>query len=486
MISPQKSPKVTFNVSGLKFKTRLETLARFPDTLLGDAGRCEKYYDPDEEEYFFDRNRTAFDAILYYYQSGGNLIRPPSVPIDVFADEIHFYQLGELEVRQLLESEGYYEDEEESAPVLPEGEIQKKVWQLFEHPDTSIAARIVAIISISVIIVSIITFCLETLPMFRLKKVCTTAPTVIPGTTTITTTTATTTPLTITCEHVPLKDDKAMPWFGIESACIAWFTIEYLMRLASSPNKCLFIRSFLNLIDVVAIVPFYITLPLPASSISSLSVLRVLRLVRVFRIFKLSRHSRGLQILGLTLKASLRELCLLVFFLMIGVILFSSAVYYAENGDSAVEGGGNQFLSIPHAFWWAIVTTTTVGYGDMYPTTVAGKLVGSLCAVVGVLTVALPVPVIVANFNYYYVREHDIQAAKESRREREKRLRELNEDEGDSSEEEEEEVVEYLLQQEGIELQMAGEGGSWKAEVVKVNNVNEDSEDSEKKFNGNF
>lgn len=98
----------------------------------------------------------------------------------------------------------------------------------------------------------------------------------------------------------------------------------------------------------------------------------------------------------------MRELGLLIFFLLICVILFSSAVYFAE-ADTA----NSHFRSIPDAFWWAVVTMTTVGYGDMMPISAWGKLVGSLCAIAGVLTIALPVPVIVSNFNYFYHREAD-------------------------------------------------------------------------------
>ena len=85
-------------MSGLRFETQLRTLNQFPDTLLGDPARRIRYFDPLRNEYFFDRNRPCFDAILYYYQSGGRLRRPVNVPLDVFSEEIKFYELGDAAI----------------------------------------------------------------------------------------------------------------------------------------------------------------------------------------------------------------------------------------------------------------------------------------------------------------------------------------------------------------------------------------------------
>ncbi|XP_041986496.1 potassium voltage-gated channel protein Shaker isoform X1 [Aricia agestis] len=393
--------RVVINVSGLKFETQLRTLNQFPETLLGDPSRRIRYFDPLRNEYFFDRNRPSFDAILYYYQSGGRLRRPVNVPLDVFSEEIKFYELGEQATNKFREDEGFIKEEEKP---LPSNERQRKIWLLFEYPESSQAARVVAIISVFVILLSIVIFCLETLPEFKHYKVFNT----------------TTNGTKIEEDEVP---DITDPFFLIETLCIIWFTFELIVRFLACPNKFNFFRDVMNIIDIIAIIPYFITLAtvvaeeedtlnLPRAPVSpqdkstnqamSLAILRVIRLVRVFRIFKLSRHSKGLQILGRTLKASMRELGLLIFFLFIGVVLFSSAVYFAEAGSE-----NSFFKSIPDAFWWAVVTMTTVGYGDMTPVGVWGKIVGSLCAIAGVLTIALPVPVIVSNFNYFYHRETD-------------------------------------------------------------------------------
>ena len=169
------------------------------------------------------------------------------------------------------------------------------------------------------------------------------------------------------------------------------------MRLIFCPRKLQFFKKPMNWIDFCAILPFFLERFINESNIKTIVVLRVVRLIRVFRIFKLSRHSYGLQILGHTLKSSCSELFLLGFFLSIGVVIFSSIIYYAEK-----DLKDTKFTTIPHSFWWAVVTMTTLGYGDMSPKSWEGKIVGSFCAVSGVLMIALPVPVIVSNFSLYY------------------------------------------------------------------------------------
>lgn len=163
-----------------------------------------------------------------------------------------------------------------------------------------------------------------------------------------------------------------------------------------------------------------------SDDLENADILDFFSIIRILRLFKLTRHSRGLKILVHTFKASAKELFLLVFFLILGIVIFASLVYYAERLQ---KNPHNDFKSIPEGLWWAIATMTvsdtlfflnyqlytgtdfvkclnthtqTVGYGDMVPRTYAGMMIGALCAIAGVLTIALPVPVIVSNFTMFY------------------------------------------------------------------------------------
>lgn len=172
----------------------------------------------------------------------------------------------------------------------------------------------------------------------------------------------------------------------IETICNIWFTFELLMRFISCPSKLAFAKSIVNIIDFTATLSFYIDLLLPSilQSTSQLSpfqqhtmqsantdILEFFSIIRIMRLFKLTRHSAGLKILVQTFKASAGELMLLVFFLLLGIVIFASLIYYAERIQTNPD---NDFNSIPLGLWWALVTMTTVGYGDLIPKTYLGKL----------------------------------------------------------------------------------------------------------------
>ncbi|XP_028973025.1 potassium voltage-gated channel subfamily D member 2 isoform X1 [Esox lucius] len=381
---------IAINVSGHKFQTWRNTLERYPDTLLGSTER-EFFYHEETNEYFFDRDPDIFRHILNFYRTG-KLHYPRQECISAYDEELAFFGIipeiigdccyEEYKDRRRENQERIQDDEDsenQNEMVPPDMTFRETMWRAFENPHTSTMALVFYYVTGFFIAVSVMANVVETVP-------CGTLPNRV--------------------KEVSCGERYALAFFCLDTACVMIFTVEYLLRLMAAPSRWNFIKSVMSVIDVVAIMPYYIGLVMTDNEDVS-GAFVTLRVFRVFRIFKFSRHSAGLRILGYTLKSCASELGFLLFSLTMAIIIFATVMFYAEKGSTA-----SKFTSIPAAFWYTIVTMTTLGYGDMVPKTIVGKIVGSVCSLSGVLVIALPVPVIVSNFSRIY---HQSQRAEKRR-----------------------------------------------------------------------
>ena len=164
-----------------------------------------------------------------------------------------------------------------------------------------------------------------------------------------------------------------------EFLCVIIFSVEYLLRVFVSKKPLNYIFSFYGIIDFLAIFPFYL------KSIYDLRALRAFRIFRIFRALKLIRYNRALNRFNIASKIVREELILFLILTCIFVFIASAGIYFFEN-----EAQPETFSSVLHSGWWAIITLTTVGYGDVYPITVGGKIFTTLIVLIGVGIVSIP------------------------------------------------------------------------------------------------
>lgn len=200
--------------------------------------------------------------------------------------------------------------------------------------------------------------------------------------------------LIVLFESVPSFRDK----YEGELYVVEWiftiiFSIEYILRIIISPKPWNYIKSWWGIIDLVSILPTFISLFL-SPGYASFRVIRAFRLLRIFRILKLSRFTSESQALAHSLKASYYKIMVFLFFVLMMMILAGTLMYI-------IEGGENGFDSIPESIYWAIVTTTTVGYGDISPITPLGKMLASLMMIIGYAIIAVPTGLISVEMSRY-------------------------------------------------------------------------------------
>lgn len=197
--------------------------------------------------------------------------------------------------------------------------------------------------------------------------------------------------LVVVMESIPELGEK----YNYEFYLIEWFftglfSLEYLLRILTSPLPLRYVFSFWGFIDLIAILSGYLSLFI--NSYHYLQGIRIIRLIRVFRILKLTRFSGEAKTLTLAIQNSAYKIVVFMMFMMVMVIILGTIMY-------VIEADNPGFSSIPQSIYWAIVTVTTVGFGDVVPITVAGKMLASFTMLIGYVIIAVPTGITAIEFH---------------------------------------------------------------------------------------
>ncbi|XP_052451779.1 potassium voltage-gated channel subfamily V member 2-like, partial [Carassius gibelio] len=283
-----------------------------------------------------------------------------------------------------LEEEVEIEENEDAFDNMFLGKMRRSIWSFMEKPFSSIPAKLMAVASSMFVLVSLVTMTLTTVDEM---------------------------------ENMASANEFSGKTYGelVETLCITFFTSEYLLRLVSTPDIGCFVKSILNTVDLMAILPQFLQFALESietfgsrkqtadvETVGQVSkvgqVLRIMRLMRIFRVLKLARHSTGLRAFGFTLRQCYQQVGCLFLFIAMGIFTFSAMVYTVEHDVPQTK-----FISIPHSWWWASVSIS-VGYGDMYPETLLGRLFAFACISFGIILNGLPISMLFNKFSDYYAK----------------------------------------------------------------------------------
>ncbi|XP_063448536.1 potassium voltage-gated channel protein Shaw-like [Mytilus trossulus] len=413
------SGEIHINVGGTLFETKWSTLQRHCDTLLGSLTTTSEYYNKDKKQFFFDRNPELFNTILDFYRNG-ELHFPTHICGWNWKQELEFWRISVTDISECCYPKyiKYEKDQNlvnyiKNAFIVRTAEyqthkvsclagIKQRIWLFLEEPTSSIAAKIFSIFYLLIVLLSAITPMLVTHPDLRQKHV--DLDKLI---------------YWVNLNGLNLWIDKENPkevmfvttvppkWLkDLDLFITMFFSCEQISRFASCPRKKEFFKDWLNVLDIILFFAMWTIFIIDQSFDEKLlenyellifySVCYCLVVFRLFRFFRITKQYSALRILLMSVKSSMKELGLLSITFLIFVLLFANLIYFAELRDPTT------FPDMVIGIWWTVVTMTTVGYGDEVPKTALGRTVGSLCAVSGLLIIAMPIAVIAGKFNDLY------------------------------------------------------------------------------------
>ncbi|XP_061162870.1 potassium voltage-gated channel subfamily C member 3-like [Saccostrea echinata] len=413
---------VKINVGGSVFETSAVTLSRYPNTLFGRLTKQSKFYDSTRKSYFFDKNPNVFLSILDLYRTG-TLHFPSFYCSTVIKQELDFWELSpnmlsDCCLQQYIQSEADIQTTQKLRQTFEEYELDyteeecrtsqvkrilRKIWLTLEEPSSSRLAKVFNYIFLVFVIISMVTFVLGSHPPFREEKLSYDRLSFVIANRSIR-----------FFKELNLQNPKevmlgtSLPNEALRHCEIftsVFFTVELIFHFISCPRRLKYFRLPLNIIDLLLVVAMWVTFILEKDLgflvkhyevVQFYLVSRSLIVLRLFRVFRLMKLYSGLRIMMMSIRASFEDLLLLSLTFLIASLFFASFIYYAEFYVA------DTFSDIFIGIWWSVITMTTVGYGDTFPKSTFGYIVGGACAFSGMLILAMPVAILTTNFSDLY------------------------------------------------------------------------------------
>ncbi|XP_068023826.1 potassium voltage-gated channel subfamily G member 2, partial [Melanerpes formicivorus] len=392
------------NVGGSRYQVPWSRLEGCPLGRLGRLRSCRSReellqvcddFDASRDEFFFDRSPGAFRCIVALLGARKLRLLRGTCALS-FQEELRYWGVGQQHLERCCRQRLRQRQEEAAEAALAAGQeaaaepsvpaprgggrlapCMGRLRDMVENPRSGIPGKVFACISISFVAITTVSLCISTMPEVRQE------------------------------EEQGECSGRCQALLVLEAVCVGWFSLELLLRWLPARDRCAFLRAPLTLIDGLALLPFYVSLLLrllrgpgagPAAGRLAERAGLALRLLRALRLLSLARHSLGLRSLGLTARRCARHCGLLLLFLGLAVALFSPLVHLAESE----LGARQEFRSVPGTYWWAVISMTTVGYGDMVPRSVPGQVAALSGILSGILLMAFPVTSIFHTFSRSY------------------------------------------------------------------------------------
>ncbi|XP_033725628.1 potassium voltage-gated channel protein Shaw-like [Pecten maximus] len=374
-ITSAMADQVHFNVGGTRFSTTWATLQRIPNSKLGRLQESGKEIQQEHGEFFFDRNPAVFGCVLDFYRNGV-LHLPETVCGRQIRDELGFWDISAGLVSSCCWRVLYKDDGVDKTmafldmelPVFPNSmqlfqkaeKMSSTIWNLLEYPSSSMMAKGYMLFYFVCVLLSVI------------------------------------------------PDMVDIGFLHILNLTNLVFLLDILIRFVMSPNKVRFIFSVINILDILALMACVATLivsivelifPNIHLSVQALGVVQMFKYVRFYRVMK---ANRALALLLLAVYKSKRALLLYVSIMIVNCVFFGILAF---GFDSTSEY--TSLNDVPSSIYWALVTMTTIGYGDICPITIAGKVIAVLCGISGLILLPLPISAVYQTFSTLYSRNRD-------------------------------------------------------------------------------